>query len=526
MGEFEKQRQTFQGTGDSKLTPFAKLFAVMYFCKEVFQKYHQPAIITFDNIDLSCEETQKTIRYAVLSVHSELIKLAESKKLMKAFRIFFVARPDFLMVSAEEKMDRINFPLPNILNITLDYLESVVIEAANELDNEKGGLGYTWGLNSIIDESRFTVEKHICVANYFIKIIRHYLANIWDSRPDIVDRLGSSQEFHCLLVNYNVRTFMSFLSHTLKDGGFSPFSKDFEERRGGPHYNVYEYLEMLIRGMWEMHPGNWAINKEGNNRAPIVFNVFDTTMMNEAVEIQVKHFMLNIRIMQWFYSTDSYGREYGSVENKRSGMVLFFDKDLIKAATQKLIQVGILYSKVEGERCIRSKREASEVIINSDSRLSLSDMGEFYLDRLICEFEYLYQMALSSLMLTKQVEHLERHKAYLNEKEEVVCCFLESIFAILGENYESYSDNGKEVYHKEFLESKAKAGQLYIRMIETFLKAMTGKINRALRNKNKAEHQERHSIDRSREKSEKFAKIVARAEKLKDEATARIWLKL
>jgi len=473
LKQYKQYTDTIELLGE---TPHSQLFPTMYFCKHIHEKFGQPAIITFDDIDLSCETTQENIRNAVARVHDELCNLLKSVGGLCWFRIFFVMRPETTMNTIEEKKGRrINFPYPDVLRITLAKLKAAVKETTREL----GEMHYSFGsstltLESIIDRSAIVCNGVDDVANYFINIMEHLLLNEWD-RPDVLDRLGTNQEFHCHLVNYNVRTFFSFLADTLKDGGFKPFTERFISNPDSI-YTIFDYLEMLMRGRWVMHPGNQKVSKEGRNFAPLVYNVFSivNSGYSGTIDIQVKHFMLNIRIMQLFYyiATD-YEVEYSEICEI---LELFFDKEKIRDATKKMIQVGILYSPVEGEKSIRSKKKHKEIELNDDSCITISDMGRFYLERLICEFEYLYQMALSSLMLSRHVETV-RERAY--EKEEVVYYFLDSIYHIKQINFNFYNDKQKETYRKYFFRSDDKAGQIYIRMIKTFILAIDAKLKRA-----------------------------------------------
>jgi len=483
-------------------TPHSRLFPTMYFCKHIHEKFGQPAIITFDDIDLSCETTQEQIRNAVASIHDELCNLLKSVNGLSWVRIFFVMRPETTMHTIEEqKGRRINFPYPDVLGITLDKLRAAVKETTKELGETQYSFGgSTLELESIIDGSAVVCTSIGDVADYFINIMEHLLLNEWN-RHDVIERLGTSQEFHCYLVNYNVRTFFSFLADTLKDGGFKPFTERFVKNPRSI-YTIFDYLEMLMRGRWVQHPGNQKISKEGRNFAPLVFNVFSSVNSGYSgtIEVQIKHFMLNIRIMQLFYyiAADS-EIEYSKICKI---LELFFDKEKIDDATKKLIQVGILYSPIEGEKSIRSKKKHKDIKLSDDSCIAISDMGRFYLERLICEFEYLYQMALSSLMLDKHVEILKENTY---EKEEVVYCFLDSIYHIKQINFNAYNNGDKKTYREFFLKSNDKAGRIYIRMIETFILAVEAKLKRA------------ESISHA-QRAEKLLRLSEKAQFLKERA--------
>ena len=98
------------------------------------------------------------------------------------------------------------------------------------------------------------------------------------------------------------------------------------------------------------------------------------------------------------------------------------------------------YSFLDGDT-VASKRNHEEVTIDGNVRLKLSQTGKFYLSNVIFEFEYLYRMALSSLMPNEYVKGLKQ--SYMFEKEQTVFYFMKGIFEILKINVNEYKENGK-----------------------------------------------------------------------------------
>ena len=96
---------------------------------------------------------------------------------------------------------------------------------------------------------------------------------------------------------------------------------------------------MLIRGGWIAHPGNKYIDGEGGNKAPIVFNVFDTCLWDGPQENKIKHFMLYIRILQYYYF---FKDEEVSYYDLKIHLKHDFQESHIKLGVQSLTFVRIL----------------------------------------------------------------------------------------------------------------------------------------------------------------------------------------
>lgn len=297
--QFQAEYRDFRGDLNNLATNHTALFPLLFFCKKIFDKYSRPCIIIFDNIDLACVETQKNVFKATANVCEQINAFMRSYHFGR-YCIYFAMRPETYLCREEAKLgDVINFPLPNILRITLKTIESSLMSISKEFD-ENNKLKCEVDYYDIIDNKLKHASTFSDIAYYFNNVLTYYLSDVWEGNDSVKRRLGTSEDFHCYIVNYNVRNFFSFLADTLGNGGFKPLTKSFNELTNTHFYTIYDYIEMLIRGRWIVHPGNRFINSEGGNKAPIVFNVFDTNLWTNTQENKIKHFMLFVRILQYF----------------------------------------------------------------------------------------------------------------------------------------------------------------------------------------------------------------------------------
>lgn len=474
--KFEKFNEEYEKFCCSRYdTPYAKLFPVFYFCNEIHRQYEKPCIIVLDNVDLACVKTQNHIFRATVNVCGKLLEFMKLNKAKDKYSVFFAMRPETYLRRTEVRLGKaIDFPLPNIKLIFVETIKEVLLDTVNQFYNERTLKSEVTYYN-ITNGKKETAKTYLDVANYFNEIFSHYLMDLWEL-SDCSSRLGKNEEFHCNITNYNVRKFLRFLADTLSNGGFNPLTVEFNENQFGGYYNVYDYIEMLIRGRWEFHPGNKDIDGEGGNNAPLVFNFFDTSIWDANQTQQIKHFMLFIRILQFFnMCTDNEGTLYDEVKSK---LQLFFDENHIKMAIKKLVFVRIIYSFDEGDENISSKQHWKDVVIHDNTKLRLTPAGKFYLEKFICEFEYLYQMALSSLMPEESVKEL--FDCWKTEKELVVLRFLTGIFNILKENLDCYYNNDVlESFKSIFCQDNKYSCKPYRRMLDTFIIVLENKINRA-----------------------------------------------
>jgi hypothetical protein len=181
----------------------------------------------------------------------------------------------------------------------------------------------------------------------------------------------------------------------------------------------------------------------------------------------------------------------------------FFDPEYIKNATKKLIHVHFLYSYVQGDNLISTIENWEKVIINETTTLKLSPVGGFYLEKFICEFEYQYQMAISSFMCVKFADELGN--CYKSEKEQTVLYFLKSMFEIIKDNIIEYSPDEIIPLQKLFYYIDDNLGSRpFRRMVERFIAVMKNKVQRA-------EQVDSNSV-------KKLTKILQDAETLQKEA--------
>lgn len=453
-------------------------FPLKFFCEHIYDKYKKPCIIFFDNIDLASVKTQKNVFAATINICDEFSEFMELYRASDCYRVYFAMRPETELRYTEGRIGEvINFPLPNVLQISLAIIKKALSETAAEFDKKGELLCNITCQNVISDEDEMkTFETFSQVADYFYSILEYYLSDIWNQNPHIVERLGTSETFHCNIVNYNVRTFVRFLADTIRNGGFKPFTKEFNNRHGVKYYSVYDYIEMLIRGRWPVHPGNLHINGEGSNKAPIVFNVFDTSIYGNSNKNKVKHFMLNIRILQYFLLCgDNLEIRYGEMKKI---FLNFFEEEYIDKATQKLIYVRFLYSYIQGDNIIATIRDCKDVYLDDATMIKLSPVGKFYLEHMICEFEYLYQMAVTALMCEEYV--MELQSCWETEKEKTVLCFLKSMFEIIKENIRVYrADEIKDFKNLFYCIDDQLGSRPYRKMLNRFILVMRNKVQRA-----------------------------------------------
>ena len=495
---FIKQYNEFKNTSDDFDTTYTKLFPLLFFCKKIYNKYDRPCIIVFDNIDLASVNTQRNVFRATAIVCEELYSFMETYKFAK-YCIYFAMRPETFLQREEARLGKaINFPLPNILKISLHTIKKNLLKVAKEFD-EDGKLKCEVDYYSIISGEKQHASTFTDIANYFNSVLTHHLEDLWHNSSSLIQRLGTCEEFHCNICNYNVRSFLIFFADTLSNGGFKPLTTQFNNSSNSHYYSVFDYIEMIIKGRWIVHPGNKYIDSEGGNKAPIIFNVFDTDIWTNTQENKIKHFMLYIRILQYFSLCSNEEKIfYSELEDALSP---FFDKKHIINALKKLIHVRIIYSLTQGDSNISSIRYWGDVPIEKSTELEISPTGVFYLQKLICEFEYLYQMALSSIMPQQYTSELSNK--WNSDKELTVLYFLTGIFIILQKNIKSYDEDTLEKFINIFCQDNAIC-QPYRRMLKSFINVMENKIQRA-------ENKDIDNIDR-------LLDILHKAQELKQNA--------
>lgn len=473
---FNDEEKKF-GTKDK--TPFYFLFPLKFLCEKIYNKYKYPCVITLDNIDLTSVTTQEHIFKAIVEVFDKFNEFMKDKRSFNCYRVYFVMRPETELRYEEVNVGEvINFPLPNILKLSFALIKKVILETAIKFDSNSELLCNVTCRDVTLDiESERTFTTFTDVANYFVEILNLYLIRVWNDKSNICERLGTCEEFHCNIVNYNIRTFLRFLSDTISNGGFKPFTKDFNLKPNQQHYNTFDYIEMIIKGRWQVHPGNAHIYGEGSNKAPIVFNVFDTSLYNGGKKVKAQHFMLYIRILQFFLLCTTEQRV--KFKQIKQSLAPFFKNKFIKNATKKLIHIHFLYSYEIGDNIVATIKDWKDVPLNNNTELKLSPVGKFYLENFICEFEYLYQMSLSSLVSEEYYNDLKL--CWKIEKEKTVLYFLKSMFNIIKFNISEYNvENGLESFKNLFYYIDDERGSRpFRRMLDRFISIMEIKVKSA-----------------------------------------------
>ena len=105
------------------------------------------------------------------------------------------------------------------------------------------------------------------------------------------------------------------------------------------------------------------------------------------------------------------------------------------------------------------------------------------MEKLFCEFEYMYQMEISSLMPIEYVDELK--PCWNTQKEKVVLRFLEGVFLIIKDNLESYDSNTIKKFKMIFCRSNEIKCKPFRRMLDSFIEVMNNKIQRAKKNETK-----------------------------------------
>ena len=250
---------------------------------------------------------------------------------------------------------------------------------------------------------------------------------------------------------------------------------------------------MIIKGRWQVYPGIRRINNEGGNKAPIVFNVFDTSLYRNTQEIKIKHFLLYVYILEVLNEKDENNLIYGTLEEELS---LFFDKAYIYKAMQELIFVRMVYSD-EGDKSISNKKSYEEILITSQTTLHISKKGAFYIEKFICEFEYLYQMSLTSLMPSDYVEKLKN--CWVDEKEQTVLYFLKGIFEILKININRLNEDELCAYINTFCIDNKDSSRTFRRMLMSYIGVIEKKLSSAESRESKNIFKLKHVLNEANE---------------------------
>lgn len=135
---FECFEKAYNKFGTTFQTPNTVLFPLKYFCQKIQEKYDRPCIIVFDNIDLASVKTQKNVFDATVNICNTFNMFMRQNRIENCYRVYFVMRPETHLRYNEGQLGNvINFPLPNVLKITLAIVKKVLEETAEEFDNTR-----------------------------------------------------------------------------------------------------------------------------------------------------------------------------------------------------------------------------------------------------------------------------------------------------------------------------------------------------------------------------------------------------
>ena len=142
--------------------------------------------------------------------------------------------------------------------------------------------------------------------------------------PERLERLDTSERFHNEIVNSNVRAFLAFFSETLEKGGFYPLTHEAHHELADVHFSVFDYVEMVIRGCYDFHPGNKHFDGEFR-RFPslLIFNLFEAYDWDYNEAVMEQHFMLYIRILQFINFHADKKVSYATLRQVLSSLDLF-----------------------------------------------------------------------------------------------------------------------------------------------------------------------------------------------------------
>ncbi|MCL2299384.1 MAG: hypothetical protein FWC27_04470 [Firmicutes bacterium] len=512
--DFDRKFGDFCGSHtETRETDNAHLFPVKYLCECVYAKEGMPLIILFDNVDLLPMESQLFIFTAACDACSKLLRFVERENMQRYYRIFIIVRPEAPLREKRDPGERIVFPLPNIVRICKEVLRCSLFKAAEELDGEMDKENQDWHIKvpSIVDQEKTDLNSPQAVADYIASVVDHFIDNEW-SRNEIIERLDTSERFHNEIVNSNVRAFLAFFSETLEKGGFYPLTHEAHHELADVHFSVFDYVEMVIRGCYDYHPGNKHFDGEFR-RFPslLIFNLFEAYDWDYNEVVMEQHFMLYIRILQFINFHADKKVSYATLTNVLSS---FFDPTFIAIATKRLIHAKMIYSFKDGEKRAEAKTEWHQVTVDDATLLSSSN-GAYYLKYLICEFEYLYQIAITAPM--EKEKAAEMRDKYRKEKERVVLYFLESVYEIIKENiafYQKKSDGSMDAFRRNFC-NDGDGAEFIQRPFRRMLKSYIAVLEKKRKSTWRYEDEERKA-----ERERELKHLLAQARKLRDESNA------
>ncbi len=426
-----------------------------YYNTYVAQEINKPIIYIIDNIDLSSRQTQVNVSKAIIKVFDRINNLINNYGthflVQGRFLIFFVKRNETKLQDEKVRYsDHLKFPVPEISTLYFESLKVYLLQAVKNLGDTDVDLKINRNGEELL------LRRLSDVANYIIEIVYGNYFEPWTGY--IKDRLGSFEEFHNQIVNGNIRKFINFNMYAFKNGGFEPIKTRLHD-----NYNVFCYVKMLIRGAFDFHPGNQHMDGEGFDlKSPIVMNLFDFETWRDNNGKTYGNYLIFIRILQYIEIKYIENQKEIYYNELKKDLSLFYSLKDIEIAIKKLLFANVIIETKKGIRNVQFEDRYEDIELGNGDDIVFSTNGGstsgFYVRRLIIEFEYLLQVAVTTELLVenddkycmqivnniKNINDIEaRKKAIYSEKEKVVFVFIKSISLAIKENLNSYKTDDK-----------------------------------------------------------------------------------
>ncbi len=486
-GEFSEEfNDTMMGKNINNILDINKrVFA--FFCKAYNDKYKTPVYIIIDNIDLCSRKTQIGVVNATFAVKTSLVNTtrAYSKSLKSDLRfcIIITKRPDTHFPDELGSFNNVMFPKPNIIKIYEFLLKKGVKETLKTKDD--------YDINLTVEQKEY--KKFSDLLNAYIEMLLNTIMSSWQDNH-IIRRFDSIENFHNLIITYNIRRFAKFIAETIRFGAIRQLNLTVSEP-----YTIYEHIELLIRGAYDFHAGNKKMDGESfYSRTPIIMHLFDfEDWQRKDNEYIIENYFVFVKILQYLeinsVNSNLSNVSYHEIKNY---LLHFFDRKAIECAVQKLIYANIVNEENMGIRNLSSFEKWSKIDLSDEKNVQISlfkkSTSMFYLDYLVIEFEYLYNMAVSTPIFiyndddfcnnfikkfSMKTDYDSKTYFIRNNKEELVYVFLKSMYNVILKNLESY-ENKKEIFREVFRNGVALDYMIkpYNRMLKNYISVLNGKI--------------------------------------------------
>jgi hypothetical protein len=254
-----------------------------------------------------------------------------------------------------------------------------------------------------------------------------------------VERLNDlDQGWHYAIVNGNVRRFVfhwatMMLSSEFVDNVLFAGDEDRESRFLSP----FRYQATIIRAGCSCYPGNEKFDAGiDTTEGSLIPNIFDNPAIHGLNnERKKKNYLCLPRIMQYLnLQNDSI--PYAKLVGRLS---LFFDEDVIVDTVKFLIWSRLIDETNVGARNIATAAHWADITSSVDQfELRKNITTQLFLTRLIPNYEYIRAIAISSLLVTRQVRVVVRRAPSLSEDIDNVLTFFDSLLSIITDNIKWY----------------------------------------------------------------------------------------